>query len=159
MKYRSVRGLRALRDLPRDSEMDYARRRMYERAAGKHGATCPCCDRFIKVYRRSFTADMARCLILLEREGRDWVDIKRLPVRGGDYAKAVHWGVVETQGENSGLWRITEMGVGFIGGRVRLPAHVFLLKNVCVEVDDVQIGIRDALRTKFDFEALMNGHL
>lgn len=157
MQSRSTRGLRALRGLPRETEMEFARRLMYERAAGPNGAICPCCDRFIKIYRRSFTADMARCLILLVREGRDWVDIKRLPVRGGDYAKAVHWGVVETQGEDLGMWRITDLGVDFVGECALLPAHVFLLKNVCIKVDEAQIGIRDALRTKFDYEALMRG--
>ncbi len=91
------------------------------RLYAEKGVRCPCCKQYVKVYRRVLGSQMARWLIWLVRtweqtdkarygstprfafdrrfeEGTDvgvWVYIRQSPVRGGDYAKLIHWGLVE----------------------------------------------------------------
>jgi len=128
------------------------------------GTTCPCCNQYVKRYKRALNSTMARWLIWLVRTSKDtpggWVDIKRCPVRGGDYAKLMHWGMVtQAQADDganrSGMWRPTEQGIQFAYSALRVPSHVFLLTG---EVDGwatTTTDIREALGKRFDYLELM----
>lgn len=168
------------------------------RVTAPKGAICPCCKQHVKIYRRVLGSQMARWLIWLVRtwetllpergihprpaaqlhdrlspEGPDhrdwWIDIKQSPVRGGDYAKLVHWGLIEqketelprkhrTDGarpKDSGLWRPTCKGIDFVHRRIAVPSHVVLYKNQLLGVGEDPIRIHQALGKKFDYEQLM----
>lgn len=134
-------------------------------SGGVHeGVTCPCCDQFVKQYKRSLNSTMARWLIWLVRTSKktpgEWVNIKRSPVRGGDYAKLLHWGMVsqapdEEGGKRSGMWRPTARGIDFAHSAVRVPSHVFLLTGQVEGWSTTSIDIRGALGSRFDYLELM----
>ncbi|MDD5542857.1 MAG: hypothetical protein PHX83_06750 [Acidobacteriia bacterium] len=137
-------------------------------AGAADGIRCPCCDRLVKSYRRAMNADMARFLILLCREylakpPGTFVDIRTIPVRGGDYAKLTHWGLVEQAvnddpaKRSSGLWRPTPRGLRFAQGEATEPSHVVLLDNEVKGFDEGRVTIWEALGTHFDFEVLWHG--
>jgi hypothetical protein len=140
------------------------------RPRAKQGAYCPCCKQHVKVYRRALGSQMVRWLIWLVRVFEQlpktadggWVNIKESPVRGGDYGKLVHWGVVESRSNSdpalrtSGLWRPTAKGIDFVQQRIALPSHVVLYNNEIMAFSDETIKIREALGKRFDFAELMN---
>lgn len=135
------------------------------------GTTCPCCDRYAKVYRRKFHASMASALISFFGRVRGDVAAEvhvpretKLSALGGDWAKIRHWKLIETRfeeredgGPNSGLWRITELGVRFVMGHASIPAYVFLWNGEPVpSLQPVPtISIRQALGKDFDYPELM----
>lgn len=147
----------------------------------KHeGSSCPCCGAMVRVYRRTIHAQMAAWLIELCRLSGSvtdehgwtpgsWIDQTRLTARGGDYAKLIHWGLVEhrpkdpgdTARRTSGQWRPTEYGHGFaIGARgVRKFAHIYRGEMLGHgPMPDTEHGdyvmIRDCLAEKFDWSEL-----
>lgn len=161
--------------------------------AGK-GARCPCCKQYVKIYKRPLGSQMARWLIWLVRtwewqlrlpagnrnsQGHGinyhwlpgaWVDIKGSPVRGGDYAKLIHWGLVEQKPHvpgkkngspsrdtrDSGMWRPTFKGLDFVYRRTMVPSHVLLYDNIKLGEELHLISIEDALGKKHSYTELMN---
>ena len=146
------------------------------------GARCPCCKQYVKIYKRVLGSQMARWLIWLVRTFEQlpeyaptmlanppaplrkigWVDIRQSPVRGGDYAKLVHWGLVEQKQNNSekdtkdsGLWRPTFRGIDFVHRRIMVPSHVYLYDNIKLKEEPRKIMIDDALGKKFSYSELM----
>lgn len=130
------------------------------------GSKCPCCDQFARRYKRKLNSDMARSLILIvdeylhEPHDTSWVDIQEIDVRGGDYAKLRHWGLLESRPNDddtkrtSGLWRPTELGIDFAQGRARMPSHVYIYNNKVDGFTDSTITIREALGDAFDYAEL-----
>lgn len=162
--------------LSKTATLDDAKVWLRDRA--REGEICPCCEQYVKVYKRALNAQMARWLIWLVRcyrqsvlasDGNDsikqWVDIKGSPVRGGDYAKLVHWALVEHKRnekdatrKDSGLWRPTQRGVDFVFRRCSVPSHVYLYDNRRLNWDDNtirQVTVVDCLDKKFNYEELM----
>ena len=149
-----------------DEVLKSARERLFK--AADNGAQCPCCGRTVKRYRRALNAGMAHFLVLLckaylKNHPRVWVDIKALPVRGGDYAKLLHWGMVkqyvndDPEKRSSGLWMPTARGLEFARGDSEEPSHVFLLDNTVVGFEEERIDIHAALGNKFNFRELWHG--
>lgn len=134
------------------------------------GVSCPCCGRHTQVYKRPLSGDMARFMVFLvctwlriPAERREWIDIQHFDVRGGDYAKVVHWKLAEVKEndsdpdkKSSGLWRPTQLGIDFVLNRVEVPSHVFLYLNEVVGHSEQQVYIREAIGKKFSYEELMN---
>lgn len=145
------------------------------RLRARKGAHCPCCKQHVKIYRRPLGSQMARWLIWLVRvyealpdlpKGhngiRGWIDIRESPVRGGDYAKLVHWDLAENRANvdpelrTSGLWRPTPKGIDFVQRRIVVPSHVELYDNHPLGFSEEMIGIDAALGKWFNYEELMN---
>ena len=137
------------------------------------GITCPCCVQYAKTYRRKLNVTMARGLIWLARSTNmepGWADMRRtgprwLVAAGGEFAKVYHWGLAEQQ-ENtdsakrtSGIWRLTETGVDFVQGRIRVPSHCYLYNNKALHFSDTLTTIREALGKKFNYAELMGWHV
>lgn len=134
------------------------------------GSTCPCCQQFAKRYKRKLYAAMARWLIWLvsqhRRNGGQWVDVNLDTAHeyrkgGGDFAKLAHWGLIQAKPNDdpdkrsSGLWRPTELGLGFVHGSVRVPTHVYLFNNEVSRFSDSEFGIEGALGEGFDWREVM----
>lgn len=150
--------------------LDSARCEMLSNAHSKKGTRCPCCERFIKLYRRPLSASMARYLIVFARKsGTDnpWLHVETdfrdvsIPSRG-DYAKLRYWGLIEPKpgasergGRTNGYWRITAKGREFVAGTVLIPSHILLLNNRVVGFSDNLVTIRDALGKAFDYDELV----
>lgn len=141
------------------------------RPRARKGAYCPCCKQYVRIYRRALGSQMARWLIWLVRtweqaDGGDcWVDVKKAPVRGGDYAKLVHWGLCENRVSDdkalrtSGLWRPTHKGIDFAQGRIKVPSHVELYDNAPLGFSHLQISITEALGEGFNYDELMTSQV
>lgn len=137
------------------------------RAHAERGAICPCCKQYVKIYRRALGTQMARWLIWLVRSWEHtpmhWIDVKESPVRGGDYAKLLHWGLVEqkqpsrdSDTKDTGLWRPTHLGIDFVMRRTRVPSHVYIYNNNRLKFEAHTVDIVEALGKRFSYKELMN---
>jgi hypothetical protein len=128
------------------------------------GTTCPCCDQTVKMYPNKITGYMASILIKYYKRGFEWVHpIEEFKTINGDYAKLRHWGLTEKSSEvsdpdkkSNGKWRITQKGVDFVEGNLKISQTAMLYNNKCWGFKGKHVSIREALGTKFNFQELMN---
>lgn len=129
------------------------------------GAECPCCTQFAKVYRRKINSGMARALISQWcAAGQDLVHTKALWLPfSKEAAQLQWWGLIaqdETprdDGGQSGWWRITDLGAGFVRRRVEVPKYAHVYDGRLLRLDTSQtVSITDCLGTRFNYEELMN---
>jgi hypothetical protein len=161
----------------RVTTLEQAKQWLRERV--KEGAECPCCTQFAKVYRRKLNSSMAYALILVDRFFRSnpteqWLHVpshladlglpgKTAAAIRGDWAKLLHWNMlIERQGEStsgtphSGYYGITDVGRGFVGGKIRVPRFAYFYDSKCLRLDaDIDTDIHEALGDKFDYAELM----
>lgn len=140
-----------------------ARRILGERA--HDGMRCPCCDQMVKIYRRQVYAEMAKFLTQIYRgAGREWCHTPSLvpELRGGDTAKLVHWGLIESMpgeredgSKRTGWWRVTEKGEQWLHGRVSIPKYALIYNGEFLGFDGGPVTIHDALGERFDYRELM----
>lgn len=147
--------------------MSEAREFIKVHAYDTKGTHCPCCKNFVKSYRRPLNHDMARFVIMLvrvfERTG-DWVDITSFNFRGGDYAKAEFWGLVEhkpntddPEKKESGMWKPTKLGQKVAYKLESIPKYAHLNWNGEFEGHSgPNIFIDQALKKKFNYAELMS---
>lgn len=142
-----------------------------------HGVMCPVCDQHCRLYKRKLNSGMVRALIQLatvqakfDNIGVNiWVDASKLQFRGGDYGKLRWWELVEhrklrkdekdsAEKKDSGKWRVTQKGLQFLTGEVRVARYIFIYNNnvsmFSAETTDAQAALGD----KFNFGELMNAY-
>jgi hypothetical protein len=142
------------------------------------GEYCPCCDQFVKLYKRKINDSMAFVLILMLRTREDqmvhvpsFINKHRhlqkkldVAIRGGDWAKLEYWGLIQKDnitredGSNrAGWWKITPKGRSFAKGVISVPKHVYIYNKVAIRMDDKErTTIQEATADKFHFSELMN---
>lgn len=134
------------------------------------GARCPCCTQRAQTYRRPITSAMAVALIALYRAaGRTYGHLPTIlqdkQAWVSDEAKLRYWGLIEElpekreDGGRAGWWRLTQLGEDFVRARAAVPRHARIYDGRCLELVGKQTSIRDALGTKFNYDALMAGEL
>ncbi len=163
--------------LPREATYGVQLAAQYVRDNLDAGVRCPCCTQYAKRYRRPLNRHMVYALALLNREQRrdasKWIHVptflhavarEGVTVRGGDYAKLVHWGLLvakpEIRGDGSpraGYFKVTDKGRAFAEGRLKVPSHVLLFNEQFVGFSGKQISIGEAARNHFNFKELMRG--
>jgi hypothetical protein len=141
----------------------------------ERGVKCPCCDQMAKVYKRSINHQMAAVLILLaryfnENKGEKFVHVEKHIMSTGafkvmprEWQKLRYWGLMEPQGEVAedgnpcnGFWFVTDEGIKFAKGLIRVPKNVFVYSNVVIaKTESVTIDIHDSLKKKFNYSELM----
>jgi hypothetical protein len=148
-----------------DPPVSQARQWLREQARD-HGADCPVCKRFTKVYRRSINSGMAYALAMMWSEhGTGWQD-KTVTLRGvgaaaRDESLLRYWGLIEEDqrrredGGRAGWWRVTETGAEFAVGRRSVPKYALVYDSRCLGVEGPPVTIRDCLRDRFDLEELL----
>jgi hypothetical protein len=144
------------------------------------GVNCPCCDQFVKIYRRKVTSSMAMVLVAMYHQFKtmpptvfldvpDWMSktvAHRYPAatRGGDYAKLRYWGLIETQpgmlrpdgSGRTGLWRITDYGNKFVRREATIWCAAYTCNDSFLGYDTSKaIYIESCLGKKFDYSELM----
>lgn len=113
----------------------------------------------VKVYRRSLNTGMTRALIAIVKEhlrSNDWVDIRTIAVRGGDYGKLVHFGLLEA-GDGAGFWRPTQLGIDFVLHKKAVPRAAYVDRGRCIGLDSEKVSVVTALGKDFDYNELMGG--
>ncbi len=116
-----------------------------------------------KPYRRRLTPTMTywlQELVNIYTHKKDWVAPKEISSTGGDYAKMMHWGLLEAdfdgdgdadpvsegaQKRKRGKWRPTELGIQFIHGQVQVPSHIFLTGNELQGFSDQNVYVSDLI--------------
>lgn len=140
----------------------------------ERGVRCPCCDRYIKVYKRKLTDGMAEALIYIYQyfaqiNPEPWLHIPSyLQTRGAKTANAGmpallrFWSFLEPMADNkengtkSGRWRITDYGKQFVEGKIKVPKHAIIYRNQLEGFDQSEfITIQEALGDKFSYNELM----
>jgi hypothetical protein len=150
------------------------------RARFGKGATCPCCNQFVKLYRRPFNKSMAYVLLLIACyfQGdpvEEWLHVpsyisemvsdhpRRAAAVRGDWAKLKFWGLIEEKPEiradgspRVGYWKLTSLGRQFVKRQVKVPSHVYIYNGEPLQraVDEL-ITIDDALGTEFNYDEIM----
>lgn len=157
-----------------------AEAKQWLRARFTKGATCPCCNQFVKLYPRKLNKSMAYVLLLMECHFRsdpveEWlhvpsyitemVDPRRAAViRGGDFAKLKYWGLIEEKPDvrddgspRVGYWKLTPLGRQFCRREVKVPRRVYTYNSESLPwgVAEKLISIDDALGDAFRYDEIM----
>jgi hypothetical protein len=145
-----------------------SRREVMEAAKSKAGCDCPVCGQYVKVYKRTINATMARQLITAwHKHGNAWFhtrDVVLVDSAGaGDFSKLEYWGLIQRQmhtpGEDekksSGMWKITDDGFGFIKGRHVVPEFAIVYNGKLLEMAGNDLDIVRALGKKFNYNEIM----
>lgn len=149
-----------------DLVMDHVRTDLEKQARGK-GGTCPCCNQFVKVYRRTINSMMANqlCHAAKNYDITDEFHVGELPQCAsgvGDWAKLQYWGLIrEVDADNdgskrkAGVWRITEKGVMFAERKAYVPKYAIVYNGRLLELEGENIDIVQALGQKFNYAQIM----
>lgn len=128
---------------------------------------CPTCGRHAQMYHRKFHASMARQLIELYRLGgtAHYIHASKLIIEGltgaGDFTKSKYWGLIHSRintdanTKSNGQWMLSEAGLAFVRGRLRIPAELLVFDDEVIEASADTITIKDALGTRFNYHELM----
>ena len=137
------------------------------------GAICDCCHQTVKLYKRKMAGMAVRELIdlfkITDLNNPEFFHrskfIKTVYYSCGDWAKLRHWGLIsEKQNEDSskkssGEWRITEKGIDFVMGKIKVPSHIYIYNketyNLVGAPESENIGVVEALGNKFNYPELM----
>lgn len=152
------------------------------RARFSKGATCPCCQQFVKLYKRSLSKSSAYVLLLIARyynrigvKQDDWLHVpsyiaevavgnpRRAAAVRGDWAKMKHWGLIEEKPDvrddgspRVGYWRMTQLGRQFVKREIKVPAHIFIYNGEPLQrAVEEMVTIDDALTVEFSYAEIM----
>lgn len=160
-----------------DKPLRDVRKQVLERAGA--GVVCPCCDRFLKIYRRNLNSGMAHVLLRVYRffqqhKEQGWLHVSHFlrehKIQRADEAKLCHWELLErrsgsrTDGsKRNGFYRLTEKGRAFCEMQIRVPKYVFLQNNKTLGYSDgkyvgvpVTVNIQEAMGDRFDYREVMS---
>lgn len=155
-----------LPDIPSDSLQEVRR---YVFGNLKYGVCCPACGQHAQVRARSITKKMAEWLCLLvakaTRSPGKFFHVNEVSSQGGgDYAKLIKWGLLETMPNNdpakrtSGMFRPTRLGINFARGFAEVPSHVFVFNNKVWGKKLSKIRVSDVKRFNWaSFKAAVSG--
>jgi hypothetical protein len=157
--------------MPGETTLEEAK--VWLRARFEEGATCPCCNQFVKLYKRKLNSNMAAAMISLyhadSANRRAWVHLKKYLLEKKRYfsdAPALrHWSLIEEKPEGledgnprAGYYRITELGRRFVENRASVIKHTYQYNRKILDrnqPDLSEIMIREALGDEFNYNELM----
>lgn len=131
------------------------------------GVVCPCCNQFVKRYRRPITSAMAYALILIHNSTRSWIHVtefltEKKITASRDVVLLRHWNLLEKNLEpksdsnpDSGFYRITEKGVFFVQNKIVVPKYCYLFNNEREGFCDEVTNITDCLGDGFKYSELV----
>ena len=134
----------------------------------KDGTACPCCNQYVRQYKRKLNSVMARCLIKLSKMGPGYHHVKDV-VKGisdtgtNDFSKLKHWNFIaeqinaDTKKKNSGMWCITTSGQAFANYETVASEYVLLYNGKKQGTSESKTNIIKSLGKKFDYQELMEG--
>ncbi len=138
--------------------------KQYLRDNFKTGATCPCCNKYVKAYKRKLNSGIARALIIMYKLGavnKKYIHVQnefaKLKLRATtmDYAYAEKWSLIE-DGDELGTWTLTDKGVDFVNNRTVLPDYCLVYNGNVYGWSKKLINIDTALTIKYDYDEMMD---
>ena len=142
----------------------------------KDGVNCPCCGQLVRLWAYRIHSTMARVLVELHISSKEekyhhinalWErakeksNIRKSQLIGGDFAKLVLWGLIESMPKDpelnkrsTGFWAITELGKEFVKNDVVVPKILFMFDGHRYDTEG-EVTIIDTLKKKFDYFELM----
>lgn len=139
-----------------------AEAKQYLRKNFKAGASCPCCGKYVKAYKRKLNAGMARALIIIYKLTKNGNSIHvqdrftKLGLRATtmDYAYLEKWNLIQSHVTN-GYWSITQLGKEFVEDDIDLPDYCLVYNTKVYHWSDTLINIDTALTEEFDIDEIM----
>jgi len=142
-----------------------AEAKQYLRNNYKKGTVCPCCNKYVKAYKRKLNSGIARSLIIMYKLEAFWFDNKYIHVQNEfaklklrattmDYAYAEKWELI-VDGDEIGTWTLTKKGVDFVANKIVLPDHCLVYNGNVYSWSNNLINIEHALTESFDYQKLM----
>jgi len=136
----------------------------------EQGLDCPCCGRYVKLYKRKLHSEMATFLMQLVRQYNNvprWYSTRELIISARkastDGSYLVHWGLIErkqstnSSGDSCGMYKPTKLGIRFAQNQVSVPSHLHMVCGEVAGFSENHIYIEDCLETPFEFAQLMGG--
>ncbi len=148
--------------------LEVAKHDLFEKLKHGEAVTCPCCERFAKIYERKIHTTMAKQLIEFYHLGgysgylhiKETVGNKRSG--SGDFTKLKYWNLIEKseqppkpEQKSSGWWKITEPGFKFLQNKISVPKYAIVWDDVVLRFSDETTTISEALGEKFSYPELM----
>jgi hypothetical protein len=144
------------------------------RKHANEGITCPCCNRFTKVYKRAITSSMAWALIMFYGEAKKiakninantidcYIHVENFfkasscpaSIRG-DFTKLKYWGIIACSEQHKGCYTLTRKGVQFVFGELSIPSYVLVYDDKIYGVSESLVSIKKCLKNKFSYEKIM----
>lgn len=137
-----------------------------------NGTICPCCNNYVKMYKRKLTSTMVFCLIQfkkhVDRNGNDFQKyitildrLKLTPTQRADWQKLVYFKLIEPETNErghvrSGYYRMTEIGMKFVNHKITIPEYVNVYNSKVFGYSETQINISQAIKNKFNYLELMS---
>lgn len=147
------------------------RERYWEQA--RKGTDCPCCDRYGQIYRRHLYSRPALTLVYtypwFRNHPGEYLAVskfcmRKYSFRSSENGKLVYFDMFEPRpglrddgSKRHGLYRITDLGVEFVLGRVKVQKTKVIYDDEIWSTEGPMIGIVEALGKKFDYHDLMSG--
>jgi hypothetical protein len=123
------------------------------------------------MYKRRFYHLMAYGLILLYNRNMQYrmgyfrltEDLLLDKRQQADFSKMKYWGLIEQAGEKrhvqggrlSSNWRITNKGIRFIKGEIKIPRYAKIINGKCVGFHGKKETIKQIIEDKFSYEVAM----
>ena len=135
------------------------------RTSFKDGTECPCCGKYVKAYKRKLNSGMARALILIYNLTKDgkYIHVQdtfsssyKLRATTMDYAYAEKWKLIESDSNQNGYWRITQLGKAFVLNQIDLPEYCLVYNGTVIKWTNNKIGIKIALTISWSYADLMD---
>lgn len=133
-----------------------------------YGVKCPCCNQFVKLYKRKINVTQVRGLAnlvrLFNRDG-SYHHVTEIGVvaAGGEFARLERFGLInqlkneDPAKKTSGMWKPTQSGIDFISNKVAIPKFCQMYNGKIYGFSEAKIQITDVIEN-FNYEELMSNH-
>ena len=136
-------------------------------AARDEGIVCPCCDQFVRVYKRKITHAMAEGLIKVFHESRHeecYIPDVLSERESADFAKLRYWGLIvpvphprEDGSMRNGCWQVTFRGAAWIKNVNVVPKFKYVFNSEVIGSEGPNVSIVDTVGHGFRYDELMAG--
>jgi len=128
--------------------------------------TCSVCGNVVRTYKRSVYSRIAAGLINLHKLSKGnskYFHVSDFIINSSDFAKLEFWGLIQEMPKDkadkttrtSGYWRTTIKGNSFVENKTTITKYIHLKNNNLIARSGEQVGIKDCLNEKFNYEQLM----
>ena len=123
------------------------------------GSICPCCSGLVRAYKRHMNRRMALIVLRMYRDDREWVRSTDLRGDNHEISQLAWWGLVESDDDRWGYWRLTHLGRAFAEGVTTIESTMTVFNGKPIGRSTEDITISDALGVPFSYNELIYGEI